>query len=482
MSKNLKKSKNSIVTNKNVRMGTISTSITVLVLALIVAVNIVVSAFSDKFTSTFDLTANQAFNITDESAKFVSSIDKKVEITVLNTEKDFIGSGDYYLQANQVIKQYAKHSSKINVKYVDVTKNPNIASQYPEDNVETNSIIMTCGDKYRILSASDIFDVSYTYSGAAPTASNAEQAMTSALMYLTSGKQTKISVLTGYDETDASGFVSVLKNNNFEVIKQAILTENIDSDTSLAIIFAPKRDYDSATINKLNSFLSQDGKSILYVAGVDQGSLPNIDSFLKNWGIKIGTGTVFETSQNKLLSSTIPFYNISEYVDEEFSSVVKNQSIPVTIPYSRPLEILDKNITRVLLQSSETSGVIPAEVDDSWTLSDNDIKGFIPTAVMSTKTANNKTANVVVAGSTLAFDTQFLSMTGLNNSSYFIGALNKLTNRNDAITIESKTLSGQSLGITALQANIIGIYVFTLGLPLVVIIIGIIVWIRRRNK
>ena len=81
----------------------------------------------------------------------------------------------------------------------------------------------------------------------------------------------------------------------------------------------------------------------------------------------------------------------------------------------------------------------------------------------------------------MAFDDAFLSRGSLNNSSYLLGVFNKLTDQENIIQIESKSLENQELGVSAYQAATIGI-IFTFVLPIIVAIVGMVVWAKRSNK
>ena len=59
--------------------------------------------------------------------------------------------------------------------------------------------------------------------------------------------------------------------------------------------------------------------------------------------------------------------------------------------------------------------------------------------------------------------------------------MNTLTGKEAGITIVGKELGTESLGISAGQATVIGGF-FQYFLPVVVILIGVVVWVRRRNK
>lgn len=278
---------------------------------------------------------------------------------------------------------------------------------------------------------------------------------------------------------------NLLKNNNYDVSDVSILTTDISKDTKLAIIFAPKRDYDKESIDKLNAFIESGkatGKTIIYIANPEQGSIPNLNSFLSSWGINVGDGTVFETSADKLFSMNSLFYAITEYSDSSYTKGI-NSSIPVAMPLSKPITINDNDSVKVstLLQFSKSSGIYPSDADETFTITDDTITGPIPATTVSSKTEGEVASNVVVIGSGMAFDSSLISRSAVNNSSYFVNMFNILSDREDTVVIEEKSVEQTELGLTASQSIPLGLF-FIIILPIILIAVGLFIWIRRRNK
>lgn len=301
-------------------------------------------------------------------------------------------------------------------------------------------------------------------------------------MYVLNDNPTKISIISGYGETDSSTFVSLLTKNNYDVNIIDIVSEDIPTDSAMAIVFSPDRDYDSDGISKLEKYLNNNDKNLFVVLNPQKDNQENLNKFLENWSIKVGDGLVFDTNPKNLLVAGSPYYAKHEYVDEEFSEGLSNINIPVSVPFAKPLEVLDTDNVRTLLQSSETSGIVPSTADENWTPGDEDIVGPIPSMVISNKSNEFGTnSSVTVIASEAALDPQLLSRTALNNSAYLINSVNIITNReNSGITIESKTMNSDELSVTAFQVIILGA-VFIIIIPLAILITGLVIWVRRRN-
>ncbi len=67
------------------------------------------------------------------------------------------------------------------------------------------------------------------------------------------------------------------------------------------------------------------------------------------------------------------------------------------------------------------------------------------------------------------------------NSEYLVNLLNRLAGREQSFSVQNKTIETVQLGITLGQADAIGL-VFTVAIPLLVLVTGIVIWLRRRHR
>ena len=482
--------KKNVFNSRKLKYGGIATVITVLFIVVVIVINMIMSVLDSKVVLEADLTSNQAYGLTEDSIEFLNGLDKDVEIDILNTKESFESGGQYYTQAASIIENYSKHSSRVTVNYIDLIKNPTYAAEYEDEDISTNDVLVRCGDKHKLVKSSDLFntEIDYNTFSYVMTSSKAEQSITSALVNVTSDEIPKVALLTGYDEMDASGLTSLLTSNNFEVEEVNVVTDEIPEDAKLAVIYGPSRDYTQESLKKLDEFLSngeQQGKSLVYIAAPVGNEFPELNAFLAEWGLKVESGVTFDTDQNYLFQNGNAFFSKVDYVDEDYSSVINNQDIPVVIYNSKPITVLnDSESISVLLQTSEQSGIYPVlEEGEEWQPTEEDLIGSIPAAVVSERRISgvDEVSNVSVIGSALAFDSSFLSSTAYNNSAYFINIFNVLAEREDTVTIEAKTLGGTTMNIT-LNTSIPLMVIFTIVLPVLILATGLVIWIRRRNR
>lgn len=466
--------------NRKVKTGSVATAITLIVVAIVVVLNLVVGKLTDKYSLSLDMTQNKIFSLTQESLDFIKNLDKDVEIILLSDEDSFVQSNDYFAQANSVLKKYDLNSDKITLTYVDTVKNPAYLQEYQDENLTENSIIVKSGDKHKIISVQDIFDIQRSYYGSAITGSKAEQELTSAILYVTSDNQTKIAFLKGYGEQDSTAFQELLKKNNFAITEISLLNEEIPDDVTLAMIFGSERDFDASSVEKIEKYLDSGEKGLVYAINPNQADAPNLNAFFEKNHVKIKSGLIYETDMQNVVSS--PFEAVNEYVDTEYSSELKNTEIPVLMPICRPLEILNNESVKTLLQFSSTAGVLPKGADKNFDFAAN-VSGPIPSVVVSTlETDGDKKSNIAIISSYGALTHDYLASNALNNSAYFVNMVDKLSGREDAgVMIESKRMGGDELGISKATADMIGIAVAVI-LPLAVLAVGVFMFLRRKNK
>lgn len=479
---------------RSFRQGTVATVFTALVVVLVVIVNMVASALSNRFNLTLDLTEGNIFTLSQESKDFLATVEKDVTVYVLNDEETFVSRGSYYQQAIEVVKRYAQQQPKITVKFTDIVKDPSFAANYPDLTLNTGNILVESGTNHVVLTAYDLFntEVDYQTYRTNITSSKAEQAFSSAILNVTSDKKIKVVVLTGHNETAVEDFTALLQTNNYEITTQNLMTEDINPDATIAIMSAPARDITEQESKKLDVFLNNDeryGKTFFYLASANQQTaLPVLDAFLADWGVAVNPGVVFETNQNNLFQMNV-FMTLTEYMEDEYSKTAKEKNLVAAMANSRPLALLfeakSSTTTKGLLQFSATSGVRPTDAGEDWAPEGEGASGPIPALVMAQRLKYDQmtpmTSNVLVSGSETFIDPYLLGSASIANSEYILGLLGSLAGKEDTISIQNKTIGSKQLGVTSNQVITLGV-VLIVVFPLVILISGIVIWLRRRHR
>ncbi|MCD7815923.1 MAG: GldG family protein [Bacteroides sp.] len=496
------------------KKGWFSVALVAFFIVAVVVLNMIVGTLGDKLSfMSFDMTADDSFTLTDDTLELLDSLEEDFTIYVLADEDDYSGSDEYFLQGNTLFHEYANNSDHITLEYVDLSENPTFnTTYYPDEELQSYNVIVQGEDDYRYIEETEMYTYDssyyYYYGYYVINGSDVESCITTAILNLTLKDKpvvTFISDITGQAE-DYSSFMSLLENNGFETQEVSAALGTIPEETEVLVLFAPSSDLDSDFVDAISNWLTNDGqygKQLLYLPSYNATGLDNIDSLIEEWGIAVEDGYAYETDANYYTSQGL--INL-QYADTTYQEYMSNTSLPYTVYYAatRTLDVLDEDSVTTLLtltesgqtiyfgDSAETSdeassgyeyvdtpnAVIAAVATKSTTVSTDDTDTDTDTDSSSTETLES---NIVVIGSAYSLSSSFLERSTSSNSSYMVSMLNVLTNRDGAsITIETKTMEGEELGITTAQIRVLSI-IFVAVVPIIFVIAGIVIFVKRRH-
>lgn len=473
------------------KMSALFALIIILLIVAMFLLNALALVLSNRYPLAIDLTANAAYEIGGETKTVLDSLTDNVSIDVLSTEDSFDGD-PYLVQAKYILEKYPQYSSRVSLRYIDYTSDPSYAASHADLTLAEGDVIVSANDRIKQISLTSMFNYAYTASGSLTVeSSRAEEAVTAAILNVLSGEETKIGVLTGNGQQDVPNFTALLVNNNYVLESAVIATDDLSVYDGL-LLMAPQNDLSEDDIRTLEAYLYNNGeygKTLFYGASVAQAYLPNVETFLTEWGVSVGDGTVFETKEEKTYQYQ-PYYPIAYHASETYQNMLIDPDAPMLMPLSRPLEVLyqtrDGQYTEELLTFSETSGVRPSDAGEDFTPDDAAKHGPMPAMVLaSRKTYTNgvldKRSNIIVSGSVAMLDEICMQNSSLANSAYMVNLFNDLTDKEETVAIAPKSLAGKTLGITTAQVTRLGI---VLGgvLPMCILLTGVGVWLYRRYK
>lgn len=481
--------------NRKLRYGSAATLITVIFIAAVILFNIVASMIIDRLPSKIDLTSDNLYQISDESIEFTKGIDRDINIYVIADESQLSGGSQYTKQISEIISLYPKYSDKIKLSYVDIEKHPEFANKY-EETLNSYDVIIESELRKKIISMNDMIeydqtDYEYYYTnGTYPIkGSSAEQEMTSALLYVTDDNPITVQfITTGSEEDYFSTFkTSVLEKNAYVVENVNILTEELDQNAEIVVLRQPDKDLSANEIEKLEKFLDNDGKfgkSLLYVAADIGADTPIIDEFLKGWGISVGKEFIIEKDENRYYRT--PYYVYSDITNFDFAKDYDQTNTQMLACFAHPVNLLYEAqgiIEAATLVSTSDTAILAdpeqeADADEIKTVGSQQSFGILAASYKTNHENNEEKSYVFAAGSEYLLDDNFLME---DTANYFLSIFNTLTGKTDGITIASKGFADSTLDLTAAQGKVIQI-VFMYVIPAIVFILGIVTYIKRRNR
>lgn len=482
--------------SRKAKHGTVAMAITALVIVMVIVLNIIIGLLVNRFPDLeLDLTSNNSFALQDDTIDYVSHLNNDVTVYILMEKDKFEGQGTYFVQAQKMLNKMAsKSDGKMKIKYVDLTSNPSFTSNYPnvdwQSSSANNIVLVESGKQYKVLTLTDCFEYdeqTYNYYGTYSfTGTKIEQAVVTAILNVTTDDKVVVDMIKGNNEQDYSSLKSLLENNAYQVNEVSLATGDFDKDAKVAIMYAPSVDLDEKIVEKLSTWLSNDGKygrSLIYVPTADMGEMPNLDDFLKEWGMSIDRGYVFETDETALVNASSPYAFTVSYGDY-YKDNLKNSKIPVVVSESHAVNITDENTAHALLKTTNKAGVLPIDADKSWDYKDaitGNGENVAAEGVMTNE--DKKSSKVVVFGSYVMFSDTIMQYNSFNNSAYFMNVINTIADKEDVgITIESKSIDNTELGITDVATQNTMLVVFVIVIPIAILVAGFVFWLRRRNR
>lgn len=482
--------------SRKAKHGTVAMAITALVIVTVIVLNIIIGLLVNRFPDLeLDLTSNNSFALQDDTIDYVSHLNNDVTVYILMEKDKFESQGTYFVQAQKMLNKMAsKSDGKMKIKYVDLTSNPSFTSNYPnvdwQSSSANNIVLVESGKQYKVLTLTDCFEYdeqTYNYYGTYSfTGTKIEQAVVTAILNVTTDDKVVVDMIKGNNEQDYSSLKSLLENNAYQVNEVSLATGDFDKDAKVAIMYAPSVDLDEKIVEKLSTWLSNDGKygrSLIYVPTADMGEMPNLDDFLKEWGMSIDRGYVFETDETALVNASSPYAFTVSYGDY-YKDNLKNSKIPVVVSESHAVNITDENTAHALLKTTNKAGVLPIDADKSWDYKDaitGNGENVAAEGVMTNE--DKKSSRVVVFGSYIMFSDTIMKYNSFNNSAYFMNVINTIADKEDVgITIESKSIDNTELGITDVATQNTMLVVFVIVIPIAILVAGFVFWLRRRNR
>lgn len=496
--KNGKSGLGAFLKSRKARHGSVAIIIVAITIAIVIVLNVICSLLVERFPDIkIDMTSNNSYALQEDTIDYMSHLDKDVTIYILMSKSSFEGGGTYLVQAQNLLdKMKSSSDGKLQIEYVDLNDNPTFTSKYTNidwtNSTENYMILVECGEQYKVLTLEDCFEYDeetyYYYGQLSITGTTIEQAIVTAVLNVTTDDKVIVDMITGNQEQDYSAIKTLLENNAYQVNEVSLATQDIDEDAKAVMLYAPSVDLDESAITKLSEWLENDGdygRTLIYIPTADMPDTPNLDDLLREWGMEVNSGYAYETSTDYLVSNTLYAFLV-DYADY-FTDGLKNPNIPVVVSEAHDITITDDTTAHGILLSSDKSGVQPYDIEKQWTYDDymENITGSqLNIAAEGSKTnTDDATSRVIVFGSYLMFSNDIMQLNSYNNSGYLMNVFNTVADKDDtSIVIESKSLDNTELGVTDVTTKNIVMVIFVILIPVVIIIIGIVLWLRRRNR
>lgn len=457
------------------RGGSYSLAVSALVLAILVVVNIFVSALPAPVTR-YDISASKLYSITSNTKAVVNALEDDVTIYWI------VQSGEEDDVIETLLSKYESLSDHIQV----VKKNPDVyptfAEQYTSEAVQNNSLVVECGDKNRFIGLDDIYlgEVNM-YSGSYEVADfDGEGAITSAIDYVTSEEYPQLYLLEGHREADLpAAFAEQIEKENMELNSLSLLTENgVPEEADCVVVCAPESDISPEEKEMLSAYVSEGGNLWVSAGAAEGGALSNLYSLLSDYGVTACEGVVIDPDRAHYALNAPSILLPDMAADEITDPLIEGSYVPV-MPVSMGLSVnsaAGKGAVTELLTTSDLS-FSKAPGLTSYEKEEGDVDGPFSLGVSVEDPSGGQ---IVWFTSDLFLEELYNTLSSGANGDMAMNALSSLIGESEAMAIRSKPLGYDYLTISDSTSSLLK-FLMLGAFPLVYLGMGVCVVIRRKK-
>lgn len=468
----------------------VSGIVTALLVIIIIDIYILANIGLEKVTlPEFDLTENKVYSLSDETKTKLENLDNEVKITLINYEDN-----------DSVIKfaeKYVILNHKISIERIDdLAARKDLMQEYSLDTTD-KLIVISSGESETTLSEYDLYTYDYsTYE----TIDTTEEAFTNAILDVTTAIKPKIYFMSNHVEYEVEKYFSTIMNSMKEEANEVdtvdILTAGtVPDDCDTLVITTLSEDITDFERDKIIDYINRGGE-LLILNGPDitGKTLTNFQLVLDQYGVTIEDGIIFEGNSSNML------YGYPDFIIEKMqsSSLTEklNMNLSVCLADAASIKLNADKKDELKVEYEElvyTSNKAFRRTNlslntSSRTNSDSEEGEFVVGAIVNKTIDDNKNSKLIIFGNELFVSDMQVNLNGYNyyiaelynNSDVVLNSIAYLNEREDTITIRK---SYDSVTYTASQMQHYIIMAIIFITPLIIIIVGIIVWqVRRRKK
>lgn len=283
-----------------------------------------------------------------------------------------------------------------------------------------------------------------------------------------------------------------IQNEVNDISDLDLLTTDFPEDCDTLVIPNPTKDFSEVETDKILDYINKGGKILwLGEATIEDIDMPNISKILNQFGFDFSKGIILEEDSSKMIlqSPELILANISYHdITNNITNVAVASSGKLNIESDEKLQELNVSVNTLLKTSEKSFYRENFEIPTS-SKTEADETGTFTVGAEFVKKINDNTESKLIAFSNCSFATDMAIASGTskaklinlyNNKDLVLNSIAYLTDRGDTIRIRKDT-GYVTYTATQMQDNIVRLIIF--AIPIMIIIVGIVIWqIRRRKK
>ncbi len=482
--------------------------------ALVTVLFVMVNYVSFRRYERWDLTRDGLFTLSGRTEQLLKKLDRPVDIYLFMS-----GSEPNFQELKELITRYRAKSAKITGHFVDPDREPSkfrlLAERFGvrvalQENGQTEAelaAVVVAGDKRWSITRDDLVDLDLASveegPGKAKINVKTEQALSGAIVQVTSGRATKVCFSTGHGEwsieapeRSLAAAKEELKRDNVELAPVETRGQKELAKTCDAIyVLGPQKPFSAEESAALKTYLDAGGSLLLALDPIISGEqlVPTgLESLAEAYGVHVDNDVVVELDAQRLLSpSPVEHFLVAGFGDHPSMRPLSALGAPVVMHLARSLTLAEGGEAEALMKSSDKAygetvlGQLTA--GDDLRVGDGDIKGPVTiAAAVATGTkgedgkAKGKGGRLVVMGDSDWLSPNYLQQAQVANVDLLSSLTGFLAERDALISIAPRKINAQAIMIT--EDGLLGVLLRVLVLmPLAAIVLGVGVWWQRRS-
>lgn len=488
-----------IFNNKERKQIFLSSLLLVIILALYIELNVLVSKMNIK---DIDITEDMAYSVSAESIEKISNLDKDVKVYLINFEK--YEENTYLSDVLYLLQQYEKINGKITL---DLYKDDS------EENKENSNpyIIFESEGRTRVVTVNELYQYKYnTEFENQEELSVIEPMITNSILNVANNNDERIYICLNksvYKETMYTSITSIIGTLGMETYALDLEQEESVPEKCTCLIIPPLvsadeqgnvvvADFSEEEKNKLVEYINRGGNLLFLQESktILPGETPNLNYIMGLYGFKISDGIICQDT-NRI--KDIPSHIYPEIKDDTIYKSLKKDSKVCFFDAGR-IELSDDeqlNVSHKILLEADHNAYLRKDLKNnstSKTENDVDAGNSIIAAYAEKSVGDNKSKAIIYSNSVVATNSPIFIFNTIMNKKISVEAI-LLDDNVDMIADSIKELSNQNNSIylsknkynlvpsRCLLTDKITLKIIFV-IPMIIVLAGYVVWRHRKNK
>lgn len=485
---------------KNKKYTAIAWSLAALILAIMIPLNLIFG----RLNLNFDMTPNSMYTLTKTTTDYLDSLDEQgivVDVYLLTPLEEMEGELEV-LALYRTLLAYDAYDC-FNLIDIDADTEPQILNDLNPDgfyNLNDGDFMFVYGDMVKRMPGTLMYTYQYEYdetTGEAQTVSatfNAENYLTGAIKSVVDGVEPTVYFLEGHGETPLSEMSKLkanLANYNYGAESLNLINaEAVPDDACIVMVAGPTSDITDAEFDKLSDFLDNGGNLTLLMTPNDAAiSYSNLTALMMEFCLGMDYNRIYETDTARHASGN-PYIFMCDLIPagenadiDLTGALLEDTSIITYMPASRSFySIYGSNYgtcnidTLIATQNTAYGEPYGGTFEDPDPIEGQEMY----LAMYSEDTLRNDAKMAVFGSAEIITDSAMETSYFINPVNLFLSTITWMYNSDVDMNIENKERTYDSLNVNSEDAAS-GMIALFVAVPCAVALVGIIIWLRRKD-